>query len=72
MSIARTPNLAGGRTAPRGVLQFNLVHRFTLSEAPLRKVTNTPTFEVTFDDAGSYPYYCAVHRSLMTGTVVAE
>ncbi len=30
------------------------------------------TFEVTFDDAGSYPYYCAVHRSLMTGTVVVE
>ncbi len=30
------------------------------------------TFEVTFDTPGSYPYYCAVHRSLMTGTVVVE
>lgn len=30
------------------------------------------TFEVTFDDAGSFPYYCAVHRSLMTGTVIVE
>ncbi len=43
---ARTPNLSGGWTAPRGVVQFNLVHRFTMSEAPLRKVTNTPTFHV--------------------------
>lgn len=43
---ARTPNLAGGWTAPRGVVQLNLVHRFTMSEAPLRKVTNTPTFHV--------------------------
>ena len=30
------------------------------------------TFEVTFGSAGSYPYYCAVHRSLMTGTVIVE
>ena len=30
------------------------------------------TFEVTFGGVGSYPYYCAVHRSLMTGTVIVE
>ena len=43
---ARTPNLAGGWTAAPGVVQFNLVHRFSMSAAPLRKVTNTPTFNV--------------------------
>lgn len=31
------------------------------------------TFEVTFDEAGTYPYYCMPHRSLgMTGTVIVE
>lgn len=30
------------------------------------------TFEVTFTAAGAYPYYCAAHRSLMTGTVIVE
>jgi plastocyanin len=43
---ARSPNIGGGWTAAPGVVQFNLVHRFTMSEPPLRKVTNTPTFNV--------------------------
>lgn len=31
------------------------------------------SFEVTFDEAGTYPYYCSPHRGLgMTGTVVVE
>lgn len=31
------------------------------------------TFEVRFDQPGSYPYYCVPHRSLgMTGTVIVE
>jgi plastocyanin len=31
------------------------------------------TFEVTFEDAGTYPYYCSPHRGLgMTGTVIVE
>jgi plastocyanin len=30
------------------------------------------TFEFTFETPGSYPYYCAAHRSLMTGTVIVE
>lgn len=42
----RTPNLGGGWTAPPGVVQFNFLHRFSVSDAPLRKVTNTPTFHV--------------------------
>lgn len=42
----RTPNLAGGWTAPRGVVQLNFLHRFSMSDAPLRKITNTPTFNL--------------------------
>ena len=40
---ARTPNLQGPWTAPRGVIQFNFLPRFSISDAPLRKVTNTPS-----------------------------
>ncbi len=43
---ARTPNLQGTWTAPKGVVQFNFLHRFSISDAPFRKVTNTPTFHV--------------------------
>ncbi|MEJ2202793.1 MAG: cupredoxin family copper-binding protein [Gemmatimonadota bacterium] len=42
----RTPNLTGGWTAPPGVVQFNFLHRYSMSDAPLRKITNTPTFMV--------------------------
>lgn len=44
--VSRTPNLAGGWTAAPGVIQLNFLHRFSLSDAPLRKVTNTPTFNL--------------------------
>ncbi len=31
------------------------------------------TFEVRFDEVGTYPYYCLPHRSLgMTGTIIVE
>jgi plastocyanin len=42
----RTPNLTNGWTPVRGVVQFNFTHRFDISDAPLRKITNTPTFHV--------------------------
>src|SRR5574338_1219357 len=42
----RTPNLANGWTPVRGVVQFNFTHRFDISDAPLRKLTNTPSFQV--------------------------
>ena len=42
----RTPNLLGGWTAPVGVIQFNFLHRFSVTDAPLRKILNTPTFNV--------------------------
>ncbi|HEX9887815.1 MAG TPA: cupredoxin family copper-binding protein [Longimicrobiales bacterium] len=43
---SRTPNILGGWTPARGVVQFNFVHRFSMTDAPLRKVINTPTFVV--------------------------
>lgn len=45
-AATRTPNLIGGWTAAPGVVQMNLVHRFSVSDPPLRKLTNTPTFQV--------------------------
>lgn len=44
-AAVRTPNL-GAWTAAPGVVQFNFLHRFELSGAPLRKLINTPTFLV--------------------------
>jgi plastocyanin len=43
-ALDRTPNLSGGWVGARGVLHFNFLHRFSISSAPARKVTSTPTF----------------------------
>ena len=48
----RTPNLSNGWTPVRGVVQFNFTHRFDISDAPLRKLTNTPSFHVATGVAG--------------------
>ena len=50
--VLRTPNLSNGWAAIPGVVQFNLTHRLDVSEAPLRKLTNTPTFQVATAIAG--------------------
>lgn len=50
--VQRTPNLANGWAAAPGIVQFNLTHRFDISDAPLRKLTNTPTFQVATGVAG--------------------
>ena len=42
--LDRTPNLAGAWVGPPGVLHFNFLHRFSVSDAPERKVTSAPTF----------------------------
>jgi plastocyanin len=42
--LDRSPNLSGGWVGAPGVLHFNFLHRFSVSSAPERKVTNTPTF----------------------------
>jgi plastocyanin len=42
--LDRTPNLSGAWVGIPGVLHFNFLHRFSISSAPERKVTSTPTF----------------------------
>jgi len=42
--LDRPPNLSGGWLGAPGTVQFNFVHRFTISTPPARKVSNSPTF----------------------------
>ncbi|HEX6909794.1 MAG TPA: cupredoxin family copper-binding protein [Longimicrobium sp.] len=44
--LDRPPNLTGGWVGNPGTLYFNFLHRFTSSDAPVRKVSNVPTFTV--------------------------
>src|SRR5437660_6094833 len=46
--LERPPNLSGGWLGATGTLQFNFVHRFGVGDAPLRKVTNSPTFLLSY------------------------
>ncbi len=46
--LDRPPNLSGGWLGAHGTLQFNFVHRFGVGDAPLRKVTNSPTFLLAY------------------------
>ena len=46
--LERPPNLSGGWLGAPGTLQFNFVHRFGVGDAPLRKVTNSPTFLLSY------------------------
>lgn len=42
--LYRSPNLSGDWVPDAGVVQFNFLHRFNVSPAPARAVTNFPTF----------------------------
>ncbi|MEO7713189.1 MAG: cupredoxin family copper-binding protein [Gemmatimonadaceae bacterium] len=44
--LDRPPNLSGDWVVNMGTVQFNFLHRFTSSDAPVRKVSNFPTFLV--------------------------
>ncbi|MGH7530588.1 MAG: cupredoxin domain-containing protein [Gemmatimonadales bacterium] len=46
--LDRPPNLWGGWLGQSGTLQFNFVHRFGIGSAPLRDVTNSPTFLLSY------------------------
>jgi plastocyanin len=46
--LERTPNLSGGWLGSTGTLQFNFLHRFKVSDPPARKVTNSPTFLLSY------------------------
>lgn len=42
--LDRSPNVSGDWVGAPGTLYFHFVHRFTVSDAPQRKVSNVPTF----------------------------
>ena len=46
--LDRSPNLSGGWLGERGALQFNFIHRFSVSDAPARKVSNSPTLLLSY------------------------
>jgi len=47
-TLDRSPNLSGGWLGAPGTLQFNFIHRFGVGDAPTRKVTNSPTFLLSY------------------------
>ena len=44
--LERPPNVSGDWVVPLGTVQFNFVHRFVRTQAPVRKITNFPTFVI--------------------------
>ena len=44
--LDRTPNVSGDWVGAPGTLYFHFIHRFSVSDAPQRKVSNVPTFLV--------------------------
>ena len=46
--LDRPPNLSGGWVGTSGTLQFNFVHRFGVGDPPLRDVSNSPTFLLSY------------------------
>lgn len=42
--LDRPPNVSGDWVANAGTVQFNFLHRFMVSDAPVRKISNFPTF----------------------------
>jgi len=47
-ALDRSPNLSGGWLGAPGTLQFNFIHRFGVGDAPTHKVTNSPTFLLSY------------------------
>jgi plastocyanin len=65
--LERTPNLSGGWLGSTGTLQFNFLHRFSTSPAPARKVTNSPTFLLSY----RLPFPLVVGANYATSSDVA-
>ncbi|HEU0016335.1 MAG TPA: cupredoxin family copper-binding protein [Longimicrobium sp.] len=65
--LDRPPNLTGGWVGNPGTLYFNFLHRFTSSEAPVRKVSNVPTFTV----AAGLPFRTMVGLHYATNSALA-
>lgn len=46
--LDRPPNVSGAWVGSTGTLQFNFLHRFTVSSAPQRSVSNSPSFVLSY------------------------
>ena len=46
--LDRAPNLSGAWVGEKGTLQFNFLHRFTVSPAPATRVSNSPSFVLSY------------------------
>ena len=56
-TLDRSPNVSGDWVVRPGTVQFNFIHRFVVSPAPARKVSNFPTFLLA----------TSVHRGTLLG-----
>ena len=65
--LERSPNLSGGWVGNSGQLYFNFLHRFDVSDAPLRKVTNFPTFTM----AAALPHELLLGANYATSSPLA-
>jgi plastocyanin len=65
--LDRPPNMAGSWIGPAGALHFNFLHRFFVSPAPERKVSNTPTFLL----AAGLPYRILLGAHYATNSELA-
>lgn len=68
--LYRSPNLGGTWTADGGVVQFNFLHRFRVSEGPVHEVQNFPTFTlaVGLGHAIGLGYHLGTNSAIQTST----
>ena len=68
--LYRSPNLGGTWTGDGGVVQFNFLHRFRVSEGPVHEVQNFPTFTlaVGLGDAIALGYHLGTNSVIQTST----
>ena len=65
--LDRPPNLSGAWVGNPGTLYFHFLHRFSSSPAPVRKVSNVPTFTI----AAGLPYRTTVGLHYATNSSLA-
>ncbi|HLT46226.1 MAG TPA: plastocyanin/azurin family copper-binding protein [Rubricoccaceae bacterium] len=66
--LDRSPNLGGTWVGEPGVLHFHFLHRFSVSDGPAHKVSNTPTFLLS----ASLPFRTMVGARYATNSALAQ
>ena len=71
-SFTGTESVAVGSTVTV-VNEDSIGHTWTVNDLfDSGTLTQGDTFEFTFDEAGEYQYFCAIHPTQMTGTLTVE